>query len=46
MELEKDKKEEEKLKKKKENYQNFHNSLIYFGTMKQRYLDKLKKKGE
>ena len=46
MELEKDKKEEEILKKKKQNYQDFHNSLIYFGTIKQRYLDNLKKKGE
>ena len=46
MELEKERRKEEILKKKKQNYQDFHNSLIYFGTMKQRYLDNLKKKGE
>ena len=46
MELEKERIKEEMEKKKKQNYQDFHNSLIYFGTMKQRYLDKLKKKGE
>ena len=45
-ELEKENKIKELEKRKKENYQNFHNSLIYFGTMKQRYLDNLKKKGE
>lgn len=46
MELEKERRKEEIEKKKKQNYQDFHNSLIYFGTIKQRYLDKLKKKGE
>lgn len=46
MELEKERIKEEMEKKKKQNYQDFHNSLIYFGTMKQRYLDNLKKKGE
>ena len=45
-ELDKENKMKELEKRKKENYENFHNSLIYFGTMKQRYLDKLKKKGE
>ena len=39
MELEKERRKEEIEKKKKQNYQDFHNSLIYFGTMKQRYLD-------
>lgn len=46
MELEKDKEIEKIQKKKNENYQDFQNSLIYFGTIKQRYLDNLKKKGE
>ena len=46
MELEKERRKEEIEKKKKQNYQDFHKSLIYFGTMKQRYLDNLKKKGE
>lgn len=46
MELEKDKEKKKIEKTKQESYQNFHNSLIYFGTMKQRYLDDLKKKGE
>lgn len=46
MELEKDKQKDEIEKKKKEKYKDYHNSLIYFATMKQRYLDKFKKKGE
>lgn len=40
-------KEEEtkKIKEKKENkYKEYENSLVYFGTMKQRYLDKIKNK--
>ena len=48
--LEKAKEEETKEKKtqkqKEDKYKNYHNSLIYLGTMKQRYLEKLKKKGE
>lgn len=47
-ELQKDK-IEEKNKKEKErntNYQEYQNSLIYYGTLKKQYLDKLKKKGE
>ena len=48
------KKEEENKKKKEElernkKYEDFENSLIYYGTMKQRYLENLKnkqKKGE
>lgn len=43
-------KTKENVKKAKENkYKEFENSLIYFGTMKQRYLDRIKnraKKGE
>lgn len=44
--------EEEKVRKKEQDdrtqkYNNFQNSLMYFGTLKQQYLDKLtKKKGE
>ena len=46
-ELEKDKKQEQTKNKKKASYESFQNSLSYFGTMKQRYLEKLKnKKGE
>ena len=45
-----EKKEEIKKKQEKENkYQNFQSDLIYYGTMKQRYLDNIKnksKKGE
>ena len=39
---------EEKNKKqsKEQKYKDFENSLIYFGTLKQQYLEKLKKKGE
>jgi hypothetical protein len=43
-ELEKDKNREQINKKKKTNYVEFQNSLSYFGTMKQRYLDSLKTK--
>lgn len=38
-------KEEQDLKRK-EKYKNFENSLLYYGSMKQRYLNKLGKKGE
>ena len=34
------------LEQKKQNYKEFENSLIYFGTLKQQYLNKIKKKGE
>ena len=41
---------EEEINKQKElrdnKYKQFENSLIYFGTMKQQYRDKLLKKGE
>lgn len=46
-ELEKDKRKELEQNSKKQKYQEFENSLMYFGTMKQRYLEKIKnKKGE
>jgi hypothetical protein len=48
LQLEKEKKEqldeEKKQKEKQKKYENFQNSLVYFGTMKQRYLDSLKNK--
>lgn len=48
-ELQKDE-ELKNINKQKENrYKEYENSLVYFGTMKQRYLDKIKnksKKGE
>lgn len=46
MELEKDKQQEEIEKKKQLSCEKFRQDFIYFGTMKQRYLDNLKKKGE
>ena len=53
MELEKEKKKNEKIKKEEENrkrkYKIFENSLLYYGSIKQRYLKKLEeteKKGE
>lgn len=50
MELRKEKKEENKIvenKKSVNKYKEFENSLVYFGTLKQQYLDKQKqKKGE
>ena len=45
-ELEKEKIKEEKEIQKKNKYKEYENSLVYFGTLKQQYLDKLKKKGE
>lgn len=47
-ELAKEKQKEKQLEEKKNKYKDYHNSLIYLGTMKQRYLEKLqnKKKGE
>lgn len=44
--LAKEKKQEEIEKRKKENYQEYQKSMIYFGTVKQRFLENLKKKGE
>jgi hypothetical protein len=46
MELQKDKEKENIEKKKKQNCEQFRQDFIYFGTMKQRYLETLKKKGE
>ena len=43
-ELEKDKKKEQLLIEKKNNYQNYEKSLVYFGTLKQRYEQKLQNK--
>ena len=47
-ELQKDKENEEleNKKKRQQNYTQFQQDFIYFGTMKQRYLDTIKKKGE
>ena len=45
-ELEKDKKEKQQEKVKNQKYKDYENSLVYFGTLKQQYLDRLKKKGE
>lgn len=44
LQKEKDNKQQQSNRK----YEEFHNSLIYYGTLKQQYLDKLthKKKGE
>ena len=38
--------EENKAKKQEQDYLKFHNSIIYYGTLKQQYLDKLKKEGK
>lgn len=43
-ELEKEKKKEDTNKKKKQKYKDFEQSLSYFGSMKQRYLESLKNK--
>lgn len=45
--LQKDELNKNKENIKKENYKDYENSLIYYGTLKKQYLDKLKsKKGE
>lgn len=31
--------------KRKESYEEYENSLVYFGTLKQQYIEKLRKKG-
>ncbi len=43
-ELEKEEKKKIKEKQKELNYKQFENSLMYFGTLKQQYIDKLKNK--
>lgn len=45
-ELAKEQEQTKKQKQKELNYQAFHNDLIYFGTLKQQYINKLTKKGE
>lgn len=47
LELDREKKIQEKEEKKNDNYKKYEESLVYYGTLKQQYLDKLqKKKGE
>ena len=45
-EEERNNKEKAEELKRKEKYRNFENSLLYYGSIKQRYLDKFKEKGE
>ena len=45
-ELDKEKIIEKQQEKKKEKYKDFENSLVYFGTLKQQYIEKMKTKGE
>lgn len=48
-ELEKDKQKEKKATQRQNNYEEFQKSLVYYGTMKQRYLESVRnkaKKGE
>ena len=42
MELEKEKREEDEQQMRKDKYREYENSLIYFGTLKQQYTDRLK----
>ena len=44
MELEKEKKQHDEEQLKKDRYKEYENSLVYFGTLKQQYTDKIKKK--
>lgn len=41
----KEKQRKKELEMKQLNYQTFHNDLIYYGTLKQQYMNKLKQKG-
>lgn len=43
-ELEKEKKKQEQEQKQNSKYKDFENSLVYFGTLKQQYLERLEKK--
>lgn len=45
-ELEKENKKKTEEKKKEEKYKKFENDLVYFGTLKQQYLDKITKKNQ
>ena len=45
-ELEKENQLNKKLQEKKLKYKEFEDSLVYFGTLKQQYINKIKKKGE
>ena len=45
-ELEKEKKKNEEEQKRNKKYEDYQSSLVYYGTLKQQYIDKLKKKGE
>ena len=47
LELDREKKAQEKEEKKNDSYKKYEESLVYYGTLKQQYLDRLqKKKGE
>lgn len=47
LEIEKEKRKEEEYKKKQNKYKEFEQSLMFYGTMKQRYLKQIQqKKGE
>ena len=46
IEIQKEKEKSQQEKLKEQNYENYQKSLIYFGTLKQQYLEKLEKKGE
>jgi hypothetical protein len=46
MEIMNEEKKKKQITSKEQKYKDFENSLIYFGTLKQQYLEKLKKKGE
>ena len=45
-ELQKEKEEEKKLQQSKQKYKDFEKSLVYFGTLKKQYIEKIRKKGE
>ena len=42
-EIEREKQQKKEQDEKKKKYEEFENDLVYFGTLKQQYLDKIKK---
>lgn len=46
LELEKQKKATDEAEKKRQKYKDYENSLVYYGTLKQQYIEKMKMKGE
>lgn len=46
MEIEKTKQVKKKIEEREKKYNDFQNSLVYYGTLKQQYLDRIKEKSK